>query len=63
MREDKARHYRNRAEEARAKAETVTNESVRQTLLRDAELWERMAAYEEQQSATTRSAKTPTEDS
>ena len=38
---------RARAKEARQKAATETRESVRKVLLNDAELWERMAAYEE----------------
>jgi hypothetical protein len=47
MRENKAQQYRNRAEEARAKAEAVTDEAVKTSLLNDAELWERMAEYED----------------
>jgi hypothetical protein len=39
--------FRIRAKEARQKAATETRESVRKVLLNDAELWERMAAYEE----------------
>lgn len=39
--------YRARAEEARRKAETETDEVARKALLNDAELWERMAAYED----------------
>jgi len=39
--------YRRRAEEARAKAETATDDTVRKWALRDADTWERMAAYED----------------
>ena len=39
--------YRARAEEARVKAEAATDPDVRKALLNDAELWERMAQYEE----------------
>ena len=39
--------FRARAKEARQKAAAETRESVRKVLLNDAELWERMAAYEE----------------
>jgi len=39
---------RARAEEARAKAAAAPDETTRQRLLQDAEMWERMAAYEEQ---------------
>ncbi len=38
---------RARAEEARRKAATETEESLQKILLNDAALWERMAAYEE----------------
>jgi len=41
--------YRARAQEARTKAETESDEAARKTLLRDADLWERMAAFEEKQ--------------
>ena len=40
--------YRVRAEEARTKAEAAQDEKTRQRLLNDADMWERMAAYEEQ---------------
>ena len=39
--------FRARAEEARQNAAAEVRESVRKVLLNDAELWERMAAYEE----------------
>jgi hypothetical protein len=39
--------YRARATEAREKAAAATNEETRQLLLHDAELWEKMAEYEE----------------
>ena len=44
--------YRARAEEARAKAEAATDEALRNSLLSDAEMYERMAAYEEQRNPT-----------
>ena len=47
MRENKAKHYRARAEEARSRAELATDEAQRLAYLKDAELWERMADYEE----------------
>jgi hypothetical protein len=40
-------HHRARAIEARRKAAAATDESVRKILLNDAELWERMAEWEE----------------
>ena len=39
--------YRMRAKEARDQAALAPTEGKRQALLRDAELWERMAEYEE----------------
>ena len=39
--------YRQRAQLAREKAESAPDEAARQSLLRDAALWERMAEYEE----------------
>jgi hypothetical protein len=39
--------YRERAAEARAKAQLAPDERSRKAFLNDAELWERMAAYEE----------------
>jgi hypothetical protein len=38
---------RTRAAEARQKAETASDDATRKILLRDAELWERMADFEE----------------
>ena len=43
--------YRARAKEARAQAATATDEAKRNRLLQDAELWERMAEYEEKNQA------------
>jgi len=39
--------YRARAEEARKKAEGATDEAIRKSLVSDAEMYERMAPYEE----------------
>jgi hypothetical protein len=39
--------YRARAQQSRKKAATAPTESARKALLQDAELWERMADYEE----------------
>jgi hypothetical protein len=44
--------YRHRAEEARTKAESMTNGPAREAMLRDAEMWERMAAFEEKNKPT-----------
>lgn len=44
---NRPRQYRQRAEEARVRAEAATDEGVRQSLLQIAETWERMADYEE----------------
>lgn len=41
------KRYRYRAEEARQKAQAAGDEATRQRLLHDADMWERMAAYEE----------------
>jgi len=40
--------YRAKAQDARDRAATTLDEATRHRLLRDAEMWERMAAYEEQ---------------
>ncbi len=45
----RAEEYRRRAEDARAKAEAMTNEVARKKMLDDAATWDRMAAYEERQ--------------
>ena len=42
-----ATQYRARAEEARVKAEAASEPEVRKALLHDAEMWERMAQYED----------------
>jgi hypothetical protein len=42
------RQYRARAEEARRKAETSKSDATRAKFLQDAQLWERMAKYEEE---------------
>ena len=47
LEEDRAARYRLRAEEARTKAHAASDEDVRQSLLKDADLWERMAQFEE----------------
>jgi hypothetical protein len=44
---NRAREYRNRAEEGRARATTIEDDSGRRMLLETAETWERMANYEE----------------
>lgn len=44
---NRSREYRRRAEEARTKAESTRDPRARQTLLHDAELWERMARWED----------------
>ena len=44
---DLAARHRTRAEEARRKAEVEKDESVRKALLNDAEIYERMAQYVE----------------
>ena len=43
-----AREYRNRAEEARLKAEAAQDPKSRESLLQVAATWDRMADYEEQ---------------
>jgi hypothetical protein len=47
VRNDNPALYRARAQEAREKAKAATDEALRKLLLHDAELWERMADYEE----------------
>jgi hypothetical protein len=47
MKSDRPGAYRMRAQEAREKAATEPDDAVRKALLDNAELWERMAAYEE----------------
>ena len=44
---NRPREYRQRAEEARTKADGVTDPARRQDLLQIADTWERMAEYEE----------------
>lgn len=39
--------YRVRAAEAREKAKIATDERARETLLQEADTWDRMAAYED----------------
>jgi hypothetical protein len=46
---NRASEYRARAEEVRAKAKAVTNEKARAELLQVADVWERMAHWEEWQ--------------
>lgn len=40
--------YRQRAEEARKKADSTTDEEARKALLQMADTWERMATYEDE---------------
>jgi hypothetical protein len=47
LRDNTPLQYRTRAREARAKAAAATDEATRQPLLRDAEMWDRMAEFEE----------------
>lgn len=49
VRRDRPQQYRRRAEELRVEAESMPDAKARASLLRDAEMWERMAAWEEQQ--------------
>jgi len=44
---NRPKQYRQRAEEARVRAEAATDEVQRKSLLQIAETWERMADYEE----------------
>ena len=45
----RAPEYRERAAEARMKAESLEDEVARKTMLHSADLWDRMADYEETQ--------------
>jgi hypothetical protein len=47
FRNPRATQYRARAEEARVKAEAASEPEVRKALFHDAEMWERMAQYED----------------
>ena len=47
IRTDIPAQYRARAQEARAKAAAIEDGEARQQLLHDAEVWERMADFEE----------------
>jgi hypothetical protein len=44
---DRAAYYRERAAEARAKAETMADDAARETMLQVAVMWENMAASAE----------------
>ena len=44
----RAPEYRERAAEARAKAESITDAEARKTMLGAADMWDRMADWEEQ---------------
>ena len=44
---NRADEYRKRAEEARARADTTTDEANRKALLQIADTWERMARWED----------------
>jgi len=46
---NRAKDYRRRAEEARAKAAEATEEKARAEFLSIADTWERMAAWEDKQ--------------
>jgi hypothetical protein len=50
MKTDVPKQYRARAQEARAKADALEDEAARQRLVHEAEVWERMADYEENKS-------------
>jgi hypothetical protein len=45
---ERAKQYRAKAQNVRQQAAAEADESRRKLLLNDAELWDRMAAYEEQ---------------
>jgi hypothetical protein len=45
---NRASEYRERAAEARMKAESLTDARARAIMMQSAETWDRMAAYEEQ---------------
>jgi hypothetical protein len=45
---NKSALYRGRAVECRAKAESAAEEAARYMLLQEADTWERMAAYEDE---------------
>jgi hypothetical protein len=47
MKNDRPSSYRARAQQARQKAEAETDEALLKALLDDAQLWQRMAEYEE----------------
>jgi hypothetical protein len=49
---DNPSFYRARAQEARERAHTEADDALRKLLLRDAELWDRMADYEEKNPQT-----------
>jgi len=51
LKTDTPAQYRARAEEARQKAAGEPDKSIREGLLRDADLWERMAEYDEKNPA------------
>lgn len=57
IREDLPTKYRSRAAQSREKAAIEPDEFVRKALLHDAELWERMAAYEEAKGSSTKPRK------
>jgi len=50
---DRAAYYRERAAEARAKAETMTDDEARQTMLQVAAMWNLMAATAEKKSPSS----------
>jgi hypothetical protein len=54
IRNDKPSQYRARAQAAREKAAAERVEAIRKALVTDAELWERMADYEEKNPSARR---------
>ena len=51
---DRAAYYRERAAEARAKAETMADYAARETMLRVAAMWENLAASAERHAGSNR---------
>lgn len=44
---NRSKEYRRRAQDVRAKAAAMRDPQARESLLRDADLWERMATWED----------------
>ena len=53
MRTDWPAQYRTRAGDVRGKAESTSDQALRETLLKEAEVWELMAAYVEKHPRTS----------